>query len=160
VLRQLAVRHHTQRVRKIADDADVARARHELGGVWDEWYATFSNGWVGWLAEAQGQWMMCFAVEPLPIVPDRAKIRVGDLIKTPKTVFTVSDLRTARCAGAEGELPFRAPIGRECLSVDISAEPDLFGTIDYGPEGVSVYTGRYLDFQEFKFQNLRTLDGW
>ena len=24
-----------------------AQLRHELGGVWDEWYATFSNGWVG-----------------------------------------------------------------------------------------------------------------
>ena len=32
-----------------------AQLRHELGGFWDEWYATFSNGWVGWLAEAQGK---------------------------------------------------------------------------------------------------------
>jgi hypothetical protein len=32
-----------------------AQNRHELGGVWDEWYATFSNDWVGWLAEAQGK---------------------------------------------------------------------------------------------------------
>ena len=32
-----------------------AQLKHQLGGVWDEWYATFSNGWVGWLAEAQGR---------------------------------------------------------------------------------------------------------
>ena len=29
-----------------------AQYRHEMGGYWDEWYATFSNGW---LAEAQGR---------------------------------------------------------------------------------------------------------
>ena len=28
-----------------------AQLKQELGGYWDEWYATFSNGWVGWLAE-------------------------------------------------------------------------------------------------------------
>src|SRR5690349_13074763 len=37
-----------------------AQMRHELGGYWDEWYATFSNGWVGWLAEAQGRFYMTF----------------------------------------------------------------------------------------------------
>ena len=31
-----------------------AQLGHEMGGQWDEWYATFSNGWLGWLAEAQG----------------------------------------------------------------------------------------------------------
>ena len=30
-----------------------AQLGHEMGGQWDEWYATFSNGWLGWLAEAQ-----------------------------------------------------------------------------------------------------------
>ena len=37
-----------------------AQYRHELGGFWDEWYATFSNGWVGWLAEAQGRFYLTF----------------------------------------------------------------------------------------------------
>ena len=42
-----------------------AQLRHELGGTWDEWYATFSNGWVGWLAEAQGRCYLTF-YQPLP----------------------------------------------------------------------------------------------
>jgi hypothetical protein len=42
-----------------------AQNRHELGGFWDEWYATFSNGWVGWLAEAQGKFYLTF-YQPLP----------------------------------------------------------------------------------------------
>src|SRR5258708_37317109 len=42
-----------------------AQLKHELGGYWDEWYATFSNGWVGWLAEAQGRFYLTF-YQPLP----------------------------------------------------------------------------------------------
>src|SRR5262245_59582830 len=37
-----------------------AQMGHEAGGVWDEWYATFTNGWVGWLAEAQGRFYLTF----------------------------------------------------------------------------------------------------
>ena len=42
-----------------------AQLKHEAGGYWDEWYATFSNGWVGWLAEAQGRFYLTF-YQPLP----------------------------------------------------------------------------------------------
>ena len=42
-----------------------AQMKHQLGGYWDEWYATFSNGWVGWLAEAQGRFYLTF-FQPLP----------------------------------------------------------------------------------------------
>ena len=36
-----------------------------MGGQWDEWYATFSNGWLGWLAEAQGRFYLTFQ-RPIP----------------------------------------------------------------------------------------------
>ncbi|MBC7899262.1 MAG: DUF4178 domain-containing protein, partial [Saprospiraceae bacterium] len=42
-----------------------AQLSPETGGFWDEWYATFSNGWVGWLAEAQGKFYLTF-YQPLP----------------------------------------------------------------------------------------------
>ncbi len=42
-----------------------AQIKHGAGGFWDEWYATFSNGWTGWLAEAQGKFYMTF-YRPLP----------------------------------------------------------------------------------------------
>src|SRR4030095_10392165 len=37
-----------------------AQMGHEAGGVWDEWYATFTNGWTAWLAEAQGRFYLTF----------------------------------------------------------------------------------------------------
>ncbi|HBR55917.1 MAG TPA: DUF4178 domain-containing protein, partial [Blastocatellia bacterium] len=59
-----------------------AQLKHEMGGVWDEWYATFSNGWVGWLAEAQGRFYMTF-YQPLPagtVLPDFEQLRIGEPI--------------------------------------------------------------------------------
>jgi len=59
-----------------------AQNRHELGGFWDEWYATFSNGWVGWLAEAQGKFYLTF-YQPLPAnvsVPAFDTLQIGQTI--------------------------------------------------------------------------------
>src|SRR4029453_7194701 len=39
-----------------------AQLGHEMGGQWDEWYATFSNGWLGWLGEARGRFFFPFYV--------------------------------------------------------------------------------------------------
>ncbi len=57
------------------------RKLHELGGVWDEWYATFSNGWVGWLAEAQGKFYLTFfqALSPENPLPSFQQLH---LVKT------------------------------------------------------------------------------
>src|SRR5438309_4807041 len=59
-----------------------AQLKHELGGFWDEWYATFSNGWVGWLAEAQGRFYMTF-YQPLTggvVLPTFEELQLGQTI--------------------------------------------------------------------------------
>src|SRR5213075_2532719 len=37
-----------------------AQLGHAAGGFWDEWYAAFSDGRWGWLAEAQGRFYLTF----------------------------------------------------------------------------------------------------
>src|SRR5436190_1803239 len=54
-----------------------AQMRHALGGVWDEWYAAFSDNKWGWLAEAQGRFYMSFE-EPLKELPDFNSLVVGE----------------------------------------------------------------------------------
>src|ERR1044072_396988 len=44
-----------------------AQLGHEAGGFWDEWYAAFSDGRWGWLAEAQGRFYLTFQ---LPLDPN------------------------------------------------------------------------------------------
>ena len=53
-----------------------------LGGCWDEWYATFSNGWVGWLAEAQGHFYLTF-YQPFrqgTTLPSYDELQVGQTV--------------------------------------------------------------------------------
>src|SRR6476619_5950388 len=60
-----------------------AQLKHELGGYWDEWYATFSNGWVGWLAEAQGRFYLTF-YQPTPAgvtLPSFEDLQLGQVIE-------------------------------------------------------------------------------
>ena len=54
-----------------------AQLGHEMGGQWDEWYATFSNGWLGWLAEAQGRFYLTFQYQ----IPDGVQVPSFDQLQ-------------------------------------------------------------------------------
>ncbi|MBI5100689.1 MAG: DUF4178 domain-containing protein [Nitrospirae bacterium] len=129
-------------------------------GYWNEWYLLFEDGKRGWLAEAMGLFMLSFEVEDTSLVPARDKIRVGegyDLI--PSRRFIVDDIKESTCIGSEGELPFVGLAGRKATSVDLSSGPGEFAAIEYsGQDGISLYTGRYVEFQDLELSNLRYLE--
>src|SRR5436305_12091143 len=80
--------------------------RHEMGGVWDEWYAAFDDGRWGWLAEAQGKYYLTFttAAKGLPPFGQIALGgRLGDLV--------VQEIGTATLISGEGEIPWRVEPG-------------------------------------------------
>lgn len=130
-------------------------------GVWNEWYALFDDGREGWLAEAQGFFMMSFPQALPRSLPTAEAIRVGQrLTLPPKETFTVDDIRRATCIGSEGELPFPAPRGRESLSVDLRGPKATFANLEYAADGTRLYTGKYVDFDALSLSNLRELDGW
>src|SRR6188508_2042147 len=87
-----------------------AQLRHELGGFWDEWYATFSNGWVGWLAEAQGNFYLTF-YQPLPAgatLPSFDEMQVGQsLTGFANAPFIVTEKGVATSVAADGEIPYQ-----------------------------------------------------
>lgn len=141
----------------------VGRLRQSWSdGFWNEWYALFDDSSEGWLAEAQGFYMISFPAPELEKwAPQRGDLRPGKMIEIPqKYVLEVDDVKEATCVGAEGELPFRSPKGRKNLSVDLSGQNNLFGTIDYSEDGVRFYLGSYVDFDDLKLQGLRELNGW
>jgi hypothetical protein len=129
-------------------------------GFWNEWYAIFGDGREGWLAEAQGFYGFC-----LPVLnweaPNSSQVRCG----LPITIsvagdFVVEFLHRVHCIYSEGELPMNAVEGRQSLSVDLSDGEGRMATIEYASSETRVFAGKYLDFDEFKFQNLRQIDGW
>lgn len=128
-------------------------------GTWNEWFALFDDGTTGWLAEAQGFYMMSFEKE-IENIPERKNLTPGCKVTLAKVNYQVDDIKNATCVSVVGELPLIAKIGRRCTSIDLTGEKESFGCLDYSEEGVRFYAGRYLNYDEFKFSNVREIDGW
>lgn len=129
-------------------------------GQWNEWYVLFDDGRDGWLADAQGFYMVSFQLPDSRLIPPREKIRVSESIKLGDGLYTVDDIREVTCAGSQGELPVKSAQGRKSTSVDLKGPGQSFGSIDFSPEGDRLFLGKYVEFDDLKFMNLREIDGW
>jgi hypothetical protein len=132
-------------------------------GSWSEWCAQFDDQRIGWLAEAQGDYVMTFEVRvapySVPSVANMKKIRPGNAWLLQKKRFIVSDIKTVECIAAEGELA-RFDIGqREMLSIDLRGPGLEFATAEY-TDDVAVFVGSFVELTECAFQGLRQLPGW
>lgn len=129
-----------------------AQLRHELGGFWDEWYATFSNGWVGWLAEAQGNFYMTF-YQPLPQgsrVPDFEDLMLGQTVPEipSRKPLMVTEKGTATSIAADGEIPYRLIPNERSNYADLSGAATVFATIDYSENPPWVFVGERVTLDE------------
>ncbi len=129
-----------------------AQLKHELGGVWDEWYATFNNGWVGWLAEAQGRFYMTF-YQPLPdgtTLPSFEGLQLGQVIgEIPNPVpLMVQEKGTAISVAADGEIPYKLSPGEQSNYADLAGKGNAFATIDYGMSPPWVFVGNQVTLEE------------
>jgi hypothetical protein len=136
-----------------------AQLIHEAGGVWDEWYATFSNGWVGWLAEAQGRFYMSFYF-PMPegqTVPPFESLNLGQPVREiPYQVpLMVAEKGVAIAAGAKGEIPYTLTPNEQYYYADLSGAKGAFGTIDYGSTPPRVFVGQQVTLDELGIKGVK-----
>ncbi len=129
-----------------------AQLRHELGGTWDEWYATFSNGWVGWLAEAQGRFYLTF-YQPLPtgvLLPTFEGLQLGQsLPEIPSpTPLMVQERGRGTSVAADGEIPYKLIPGENFAYADLAGKNDAFATIDYSMDPPWVFVGNQVTLAE------------
>lgn len=129
-----------------------AQLKHELGGYWDEWYATFSNGWVGWLAEAQGRFYMTF-YQPLPegtSVPSFAGLQLGQVLpEIPNaTPLMVQEKGRGTSVAADGEIPYKLSPGEQFEYADLAGKNNSFATIDYSMDPPWVFVGNQVTLEE------------
>lgn len=129
-----------------------AQLKHELGGFWDEWYATFSNGWVGWLAEAQGKFYLTF-FQPLPQgvrVPAFEQLQLGQSVSEipVNPPLMVTEKGTAVSVAADGEIPYRLTPNERSNYADLSGANNAFGTIDYSENPAWVFVGQQVTLDE------------
>jgi hypothetical protein len=140
----------------------IGRLRLEWeSGSWSEWCANFGDNRIGWIAEAQGYFMVTREVEDVAQLPsDAASYQVGSTVGLEKEQWKVVDIKTARCIAAEGELPFVSPPGGARTSIDLAGGGGGFATVELSDGGVAAFTGEYETFDSLQFANLRRVPGW
>ncbi len=129
-----------------------AQLRHSMGGFWDEWYATFSNGWVGWLAEAQGKFYLTF-YQPLPegrTLPTFDALQVGQMVQEipAQTAMIVAEKGVATSVAGDGEIPYQLTPNEESQYADLTGKNNTFGTIDYSMDPPWVFLGNQVTLAE------------
>ena len=136
-----------------------AQLRHQMGGSWDEWYATFSNGWVGWLAEAQGKFYLTF-YQPIPegrVLPSYDALQVGQIVQEipAQTGMIVAEKGVATSVAAEGEIPYQLIPNEQSQYADLTGKNNAFGTIDYGLDPPWVFLGSQVTLADLGLADAR-----
>ncbi len=136
-----------------------AQLRHSMGGFWDEWYATFSNGWVGWLAEAQGKFYLTF-YQPMPegrTLPSFDHLQVGQIVQEipAQTGMIVAEKGTATSVAAEGEIPYQLVPNEQSRYADLTGKNNAFGTIDYSMDPPWVFLGNQVTLADLGLADAR-----
>ncbi len=136
-----------------------AQLKHELGGYWDEWYATFSNGWVGWLAEAQGRFYITFyqPMAPGASLPAYDDLQVGQSVTggTGSAALMVVEKGVATAVAADGEIPYQLTPNEKTRYADLAGANDVFGTIDYSVDPPWLFLGRQVSLADIGLADAR-----
>ena len=137
-----------------------AQLGHEMGGQWDEWYATFANGWLGWLAEAQGRFYITFQY-PIPEgvqLPSFEQLQLGQQVPGLPwpTPLMVAETGRATALGAKGEIPYLLTPGETYYYADLSGTDGAFGTLDYNQTPPLVYLGQQVTLSDLGITTTRT----
>jgi uncharacterized Zn finger protein (UPF0148 family) len=132
-----------------------AQLGHESGGLWDEWYAAFSDGRWGWLAEAQGRFYLTFQ-QDLPeqtLIPPIEMLGPGQAVAAIRTSvpLVVAETGEARALGAKGEIPYLLVPGELYYYADLSGPNGVFATLDYSQSPPMVFIGREVRLSELGF---------
>ena len=136
-------------------------------GAWNEWFVTFSDGTIGWLADALGQFAIVRPRDPKITggrVPPHAHCQVGSTLAIDGIQLVVTDRRAAQYRGSEGVLPFVAEPGLTFFSVDLRGPGGEFVSLDYGTRGDHNYPVPYfggsVELGDLGLHPLRRFQGW
>lgn len=136
-----------------------AQLGHEAGGVWDEWYAAFSDGRWGWLAEAQGRFYMTFELSfpEQTALPAFEELQLGQPVAAlPLSVpLVVAEKGQARTVSAKGEIPWRLIPNETYAYADLSGPGQSFATIDYSQTPALVFVGKEVTLAELGLASAR-----
>jgi hypothetical protein len=128
-------------------------------GYWNEWFLHFPGGGTSWLGEALGQYFMTTQVLDEKVAAPR-NLHAGASYKLGGKRYTVTEVRTARATGGEGELPFVVGQGYELPYADLRGSDSSFATFDYSEDPPLVFVGKCVSWDELAMKEHRVFDGW
>jgi hypothetical protein len=132
-----------------------AQLGHEAGGVWDEWYAYFTDGRWGWIAEAQGRFYVTFhRVLDQRLIPPFEMLMLGQPVPSvspPSMPLIVAEKGSAQMRGAKGEIPYQLIPGETYYYADLSGAHGEFATLDYSEIPPQFFVGREVPFEQLGF---------
>lgn len=132
-------------------------------GGWNEWLLQSADHTTRWLGEAMGQFQLLSERTDLaaaPLLAGGQPIRVGDQLQVDGAVLTATDVKQVACLGGEGDLPFPTPHDWVMTSVDFRSPGGEALSVQRDAQGVSVYSGHYVELAELQPSRLRALEGW
>lgn len=129
-------------------------------GFWNEWFTLFESGKIGWIAEAQGFYMVSFESANGMKLPGAQEASPGARFLLGEDEFEVDDVKDVICEGSEGELPTTCRPGQKMTSVDLVGPRKSFANICYEDQGARLFLGEYIGFDNLSFKSLKALDGW
>lgn len=127
-------------------------------GFWNEWSLLFADGRQGWLGEAQGTYAVTFKLEDN--APMRNDLKLGQTVVLAQRSYEVREIIMASYLAAEGELPFRPPLGESAASADLISEGGWCATIDWSEDKPIAFAGEYQGFDALQLTNLKVIEGW
>lgn len=127
------------------------------GGFWNEWFVRYANGSSGWLADASGQLAIMAKETVQGELPGPNRVTPGKQLHINGQAYIASDCRTARCVGAQGELPFAVSERWEGHMVDLRRADELL-TLDYSDEPPALYRGTSVSLNGLGLEFLRDAD--
>lgn len=136
-------------------------------GAWNEWFLTFADGGIGWLADALGRFAILRPRDPAIVagrIPAFAALRAGTPCTIDGMALTVVDVRSARYLGSEGQLPFVAEPGLVYYAADLRGANGEMVSLDYGnrPDDprAQPYFGDGVRLAELGLTPVRRFAGW
>jgi uncharacterized protein (DUF983 family) len=127
-------------------------------GMWNEWYIVFDNATSGWLGDASGQYTVTMLRTPEGQLPAFEDVKPGKPYQIVGERYMAADVRTARCVGGQGELPFKVGDGWEARVADFRRD-EHFLTVDYSDDGPPLlYTGVAVTLEGMQCQLLRDVE--
>lgn len=119
-------------------------------GFWEEWQIAWDDEQPpSWLEEDEGYWTLYKRERVRSAIPEHGAVRVGATIKVNTYDVFITEKRSAKMVGSEGQFSSVLPISGDFGYLEGTAQGQAVG-ITYWPDEIEVELGDDLEHHEIK----------